>query len=121
MRVIDPGHKYEVHVLDNKLPDWQWMHLTFVKRLGDKYPGNRQPAYPGTNIQDVCRVLIDRLKYLHNQEPHWINPACIVALRVVMNLLEYRAAKRHNRLFRWSWRIETMLFHPLDGHVRYKD
>ena len=43
MKVLDPGHKYELAVLDGDLP----VILTYAKRIGDKYPGNKPPAYSG--------------------------------------------------------------------------
>jgi hypothetical protein len=54
--VIDPGHEYELASLDGE----KAVRLTFVKRIGARYPGNKGPSYSGTNCQEVLRVLIDR-------------------------------------------------------------
>src|SRR5438552_14576746 len=98
MKVLDPGHKYELDNLDSKY-NLKTL-LIFVKREGDKYPGNIG-HYEGTNLQEVIRVLIDRIKYLDNQIHDDRNITCIQYLRNVLWLLEDRAAERHNR----SWEL----------------
>src|ERR1700721_2807169 len=94
MRVLDPGHQYALKHLDGNLEEL----LTFVKREGEGYPGN-VGSHPGTNIQEVARVLIDRLKYLDTQDhdPCGRNTLAIYNLREVIRLLEDRAAERHGR------------------------
>ena len=62
MKVIDPGHKYELAHLDGNGHEV----LTFVKREGDGYPGNID-HHAGTNLQEVFRAALDRVKYLDNQ------------------------------------------------------
>ncbi len=91
MTVLDKGHMYWVSPIDGD----RGQTIQFVKRLGSTYPGNGAPAYAGTNCQELCRVLIDRLQYLDDQIHCWVNPLCICALRWVINLLEFRAARRH--------------------------
>lgn len=98
-KIIDPGHKYQLNHLDGD----DWEILTFVKREGDKYPGNKG-HYEGTNIQEVMRVLIDRLKYLNNQDFDSRNLAIIRRLRDSIWFLESRAAERHQR--------ELNYYHP---------
>lgn len=91
MKVIDPGHTYEVEVYDgiggSEL-------ITFMKRQGPGFPGNTS-AYPGTNCQEVLRVLIDRLKYLDGQIPCDDNKRAITDLRRCLLEFERRAAIRH--------------------------
>lgn len=119
MTVLDVGHKYILHDLDLSIVE-PYQQLRFVKRMGPGYPGNTGKAYPGINIQDVCRVLINRLVYLNWQNRHWVNPICIECLRVVINLLELRAAKRHHRRFKWRHKVELLPFDFGDGHIRYE-
>ena len=90
MRIIDPGHLYALDHLDGNLEEL----LTFVKREGEGYPGN-QGSHPGTNIQEVLRALIDRVKYLQGQIQHDCNLEVINHLRECIRLLEQRAAERH--------------------------
>ena len=92
MRIIDPGHLYALDHLDGNLEEL----LTFVKREGEGYPGN-QGSHPGTNIQEVLRALIDRVKYLQGQIQHDCNLEVTNHLRECIRLLEQRAAERHGR------------------------
>ena len=115
MRVIDPGHKYALTHLDGE----QEEILTFVKREGPGYPGN-VGAYEGTNIQEVLRALIDRLKYLDGQIHHLKNTYAISRLRQVILDLEDRAAQRHNRYPAWmiaESEIELMPVCRKCGHI----
>lgn len=100
MRVLDPGHYYELRSLDDPRQDEQVHHvryLQFVKRGGEKYPGNHDPLYGGTTSQEVLRALHDRACYLHNQVPCWQTRLSIHLLAVIIWLYEHRAAKRHGR------------------------
>jgi len=116
MKVVDPGHAYALLMLDSTREAF----LRFVKREGEGYPGN-SGHYAGTNMQEVMRALIDRLKYLNDQIPdrrnHWI----IGALRESISLLEERAAERHGRPFpKVPFEIETVPFCPKCGHIGCK-
>lgn len=99
MKIVDPGHHYRLDLLD--APDLQSVvfgaDLVFVKREGEGYPGN-VGHYSGTNMQEVLRALIDRVKYLNNQIPHPRNDNVITSLRHAIFNLELRAAERHGRL-----------------------
>jgi len=92
MKVIDPGHKYSLAHLDG---DGETI-LDFVKREGHKYPGN-VGANPGTNMQEVLRALIDRVKHLNAQKPSIYNRELLDAFRASLYWLERRAAQEHNR------------------------
>lgn len=100
MRVIDPGHKYVLRVLDDDVLDFKFPHgvtLTFVKREGLGYPGN-VGSYGGTTTQEVLRALIERTKYVDNQIPDQRNTQVLYHLRSAILELEMRAAQRHGRL-----------------------
>jgi len=117
MTEFDPGHKFSLDVFDdssNTLREF----LTFVKREGSGYPGNKG-HYPGTNCQEVLRVLIARVKYLDGQIPHWTNQVVLFCLRISLNCFEYRAAKRHKRMFDFVYKIECLGTNQKDGHVYY--
>ncbi len=92
MKVIDPGHVYELESLDGEFPQT----LTFVKREGPKFPGN-VGHHPGTTLQDVLRALLDRMHYLQNQIPCEENHQVITDLEDAIYVLEARAAARHGR------------------------
>jgi len=93
MTVLDPGHKYALEVLDGNGDH----HLMFVKREGPGYPGN-VGHHSGVNIQEVCRALIDRVKYLDNQISCRENTEVLRCLRDAIWWLELRAAGRHKRV-----------------------
>lgn len=93
MTVIDPGHRYALARLDD-LGDQE---LVFVKREGPGYPGN-VGQYAGTNLQEVLRACIDRVKYLEGQIPHMTNQLVLAHLRDAIQWLELRAAQRHDRV-----------------------
>jgi hypothetical protein len=96
LEIIDAGHKYKLTTLDGEAD----VILTFVKREGKKYPGN-EGSYPGTTIQEVCRVLIDRCRYVNNQTPSIYTKACINLLLTIIILLETRASMRHDTFPIW--------------------
>lgn len=90
MKVIDPGHRYALQQLDIKPGDLQI--LRFVKRIGNKFPGNEPPGYCGTTTQEVLRALIDRTKYVDRRAPHEANHHVLTSLRQALIWLERRAA-----------------------------
>ena len=92
MKILDPGHTYEVDSYD----DGENQNITFLKREGSNYPGN-VGSYPGTNNQELLRVLIDRCNYIYNQIPCIETAIIIRLLRSALYLHESRAAIRHNR------------------------
>lgn len=128
MKIIEPGHIYELDWLDGIPPlecdisEWDFLTptLVFVKREGDKYPGNTG-HHPGTNIQEVVRALIDRVKYLDGQIEHPRNTFVLQHLRAVIYQLEMRAAQRHNRELKLSadevFNIEIVETCKKCGHI----
>jgi hypothetical protein len=93
VKTLDAGHLYELDTFDGHCAP---LRIRFMKREGEGYPGN-VGSYPGTNCQDVIRVLIDRVKYLNNQIPHPENGVIIASLRTALEAFEIRAAERHGR------------------------
>lgn len=90
---VDKGHTFYLQVFD--YPGDAHSSLIFMKRKGDKYPGNKD-SYPGTNSQEVIRALIARIKYVDNQIQDSRNQVVIWHLRECLYLMEERAAERHN-------------------------
>jgi len=99
-KVIDPGHHYQLLVLDGFSNDER--DLQFVKRCDrarpERYPGNTN-SYPGTTLQSVIRCLIERLHYLQGQVWCLENWVILRALGLALWLLEFRAARRHKRFY----------------------
>lgn len=98
MKIIDPGHTYDLDHLDGEGPS----RLTFVKRVGAAYPGNSEPAHGGVTAQEVLRALIARVEYTAAQtrellpsdlEAHeTYNSLALYHLRQALLELELRAA-----------------------------
>jgi hypothetical protein len=98
VKILDPGHRYWLDMLDTGTDQRQGTEmLTFVKREGSRYPGNRS-HYPGTNCQEVIRALIDRVKHLDHQVPDPHNQPILHHLRETLWLFEERAAQRYGRV-----------------------
>lgn len=117
MKIIDPGHIYEVRVLDSPGVH-RVMIIKFVKREGESYPGN-EGHHPGTTTQEILRVLIDRTKYVNNQIYDSHNIQVLYHLRSAIYELELRAAERHGRVlpaFNIS-RIEDKVVCEKCGHI----
>lgn len=97
MKVLDKGHLYQLDTLledpENAPRAKVSTSLRFVKRVGEKYPGNVPPGYEGTTTQEVIRALIDRMLYVDAQKPHPTNDQVIRGLRTALMNLELRAAK----------------------------
>lgn len=121
MEVIDPGHKYELAAFDTHgLIVCQ--PLQFVKRNDppEKYPGN-DSAYPGTQIQEVLRALINRVQYVDNQIH------CTQTSKVESNLLQSLWLLEHQHCERHGMpdameivdvgTVDTVPFCPTCGHI----
>jgi hypothetical protein len=116
MEVVDPGHEYLLDILDGTLADNK-ESLIFVKREGPGFPGNIG-HHPGTNMQEVLRVLIDRLRYVNNQIHDNRNIITIKHLQEAIYQLECRAAARHHRVINFEQDgIELLPTCPKCGHV----
>lgn len=103
MKELDKGHLYQLNQLDSN-EDTPDSVVRYVKREGDKYPGN-VGHYAGTTLQEVCRAQIAKLKYLTQQSLQIgdkygviLNQDCIDNERNNIYKLEFRAAIRHNRI-----------------------
>lgn len=101
MKEIDAGHVFQLRKLDVPEPKEDGVccpvsFLTFVKREGEKYPGN-VGHHPGTTTQEVIRALIARTKYVDKQNPAIENQTVLAGLEAAILALEVRAARLHNR------------------------
>lgn len=110
MQVKDTGHAYLLNTLDGAPA--QMEVLRFVKREGPGYPGN-VGSYPGTTSQEVLRALIQRARYVNNQEYHVANTIAIANMRTIVWLYEMRAANRHGRPIDFD--LEDAEYGPLCG------
>lgn len=86
--VIDPGHVYSLPNVEH--PGVQCLH--FIKRSGGAVKYDTE--HPGTNVQSVLRVLIDRTKYLNSIIPAVENDDILYHLRMALVGYEGRAYRR---------------------------
>lgn len=94
MKVLDPGHLYDLDLLDaDTHASTSHRELRFVKRIGEKFPGNQEPGYEGTTSQEVIRALVDRQRYVDGQRPCVTNLLVLSSLRSALRWLEVRAAE----------------------------
>lgn len=90
MKVVDPGHEFLLDCLD--APSGFKVHLPFVKRVGERYPGNAT-AHAGPTSQEVLRALISRAKYVNQQTPCNETRVSVWLMRAVIWLYERRAKR----------------------------
>lgn len=98
--------------------------LTFVKRCDhqnpSRFPGNKN-SYPGTTLQNVIRALLERMRYLQNQVWCFENAIGIFCLQLALWLLEFRAGRRHGRIYLKSLHFsEFAPMCPNCGHTACK-
>lgn len=97
MKILEPGHRYELMQLDVPGSSLTYgTELWFVKRMGDKYPGNTT-AHPGTIIQEVLRACVARLLYVNDQLPNEHTHLARLNIEGAIFELETRAAERAGR------------------------
>jgi hypothetical protein len=113
MKILDPGHQYELESYDGEFTQV----LQFMKRMGAGYPGNLN-SYPGTNCQEIIRVLINRIRYLDRQISCGEDREMLQLARRMLWLFESRAAKRKGlSLPRTIANIELRPTCPQCGHI----
>src|SRR5260221_5298623 len=117
MKCTDPGHRYELDVLDGQ--NMVSKHaLQFVKRMGKNYPGN-ESINPGVTIQEILRACIDRLYYVNNQIRCPESEAAIYNLRMAILELEVRAKRIKKKTLNLTTikEIETIPTCVTCGHI----
>lgn len=85
MKIVEPGHIYELHSLDGAKGETET--LRFVNREGGA-------EHPGTQTQEVLRALIDRTMHCDNCLRWEGNDKIIQHLRMALALHESRAIER---------------------------
>jgi hypothetical protein len=107
MKVIEPGHIYELEHLDGE----GTQRLTFVNR-------EHGTEHEGTQTQEVIRALIDRTRHCDNCLRWEGNDKIIHHLRMALVLHEARALER---------KTEKGLIEPedmpvaADGHFKFEE
>lgn len=117
MKILEPGHVYELNWLDGKPPienakisEWDLLNnvLVFVNR-------EEGTEHPGTQTQEVLRALIDRTRHCDNCLRWEGNDKIIYHLRMALVLHEARALER--KVEKGLLEPEIMKTHS-DGHFQ---
>lgn len=92
MRIVVPGHVYEVENVDGGGAQV----IAFVRRRdedGEPLPQNEE-RWPGILTQELLRVCIDRTLHLNAENPCREDVEIVDKLRDVLRAYEARAARR---------------------------
>ena len=109
MKVIDPGHLFELCAIDGGDPQT----LQFVKRF--RGPSN----HGGVQNQEVLRALISRTLSLQEEKPSPLTEQAIHHMRMALVLHEARALIR--KVEKGELEPERIVTDTIDGHflLRY--
>jgi hypothetical protein len=92
VRVVEPGHVYELEEVDVRGPKYT-QKLYFVRRRDERGELLSQSS-PGILTQELLRVAIDRTLYLYAEAPCDEDTKILEHLRAALALYESRAARR---------------------------
>jgi hypothetical protein len=106
MRVLDPGHSYELDHLESE--------GTTILRFRKDPALHNGVGYPGPSCQEVLRAIIDRVQELDREKPHPVNEGIIYDLRHAIAGFEARAMIR--RVEKDNLAIERQPV-AADGHL----
>lgn len=84
MKVLDPGHVYRFDQYNGPMPSGLPQTLWFANA----------GSFGGTNLQEVIRALIDRVRHLDGQEQCLENKMVVMNLKWCLWHLETVAARR---------------------------
>jgi predicted Zn-ribbon and HTH transcriptional regulator len=115
VKILDPGHRYLIEALDGG----EDQIIQFVKRVGPNYPGNQDPV-GGPITQEFIRAILDRCKYVNNQEPCIETETIISSLRTILMMFEVRAARCRGTAIELShdYQIDNASTCPKCGHIQ---
>lgn len=117
MKVIEPGHVYELNWLDEALGNADKMMSLFGGMPNRLMFVNREHSteHPGTQTQEVIRALIDRTRHCDNCLRWEGNDQIIHHLRMALVLHEARALER--KVIKGIIAPELVLT-GIDGHFK---
>lgn len=93
MKVITPGHLYELYNLESDTTQ----QLQFIEKTLAADGETFSVISPGTTNEEVLKVLIDRMNYLQTKAPCRENAIVITKLEESLMWLEKRTAGRMAR------------------------
>lgn len=99
MKVIDPGHMYQLNDFDSGNPHQTLKFINKAPNLDEnaKPDGTLHLVYDGTTNEEVLAMLIDRMQYLQEKFPCRENAIVITKLEESLMWLEKRTKDRTKR------------------------
>jgi hypothetical protein len=99
MKVITPGHTYELDHFENGNEGYPFCeHLHFIEKVPAGEGSNElTTVHDGTTNEEVLRVLIDRMNYLHGKFSCRENAIVITKLEECLMWLNKRTDDRKAR------------------------
>lgn len=95
MKVLTPGHKYELSNFEN--PETPGQTIQFIEKTSTDVSGELLTVNDGTTNEELIEVLIDRLTYLNAKFPCRENSSAITKLDEALMWLEKRTRDRIKR------------------------
>jgi hypothetical protein len=97
MKILTPGHKYELANFEQNLPEIN-QRLQFIEKIPvTEGSPELQTVHDGTTNEEVLRVMIDRMQSLQAKFPCRENAIVITKLEESLMWLEKRTADRKAR------------------------
>lgn len=93
MKVITPGHRYQLDNFEDKHKLGQFLQF-IEKRVDSAGSANLVTVMDGTTNEEVIKVLIDRLEFLNAKFPCEENSRALTLLAGALMALEKRTADR---------------------------
>lgn len=95
MKILTPGHKYELSNFENSE---RCQVVQFIEKRAQSLPGSPlETINDGTTNEEVLAVLIDRLKFLGEKLPSRENSIAITNCEQALMWLNKRTADRKAR------------------------
>lgn len=91
MKIIDPGHVYEMHNHQSE----ESQRISFIKKEGNE--GDLETVGEGTTTEEVLRVAADRLGFLYAKLPDRYTRGAKFLIGQALALLEERTSDRKYR------------------------
>ena len=99
MKILEPGHKYELDNFEQGTEPNQT--LQFIqkesKEGGDVEAGELETTVNGTTNEEVLAVLIDRTKFLNEKFPSNFNESALEGLNHALEAFNQRTRERKER------------------------
>jgi len=95
MKILTPGHKYELANFEQK--DEPGQVLQFIEKIPGPVEGSLQTEHDGTTNEEVLTMLVNRLNSLQAKFPCRENAIATTHIETALLWLEKRTADRKAR------------------------